>query len=164
MNNRKTILIALSSIVVICLLVLGVPYIPGSTLAQNGDDKNSSQSSSEVVVNDGSSVSVSSASEVVVEDLVVGSGPEAVAGATITVDYIGTNTNGTKFASTLDSGEPFSFVLGAGEVIQGWDQGVAGMKVGGKRKLTIPAELGDGSRIFESNSTSIFEVELLEVS
>ena len=102
------------------------------------------------------------------EDLVVGSGAEAVAGKTVSVHYTGKLTDGTKFDSSLDRGDPFSFRLGAGQVIKGWDQGVAGMKVGGKRLLTVPPELGYGQRGFPGaippNSTLVFEVELLGVS
>lgn len=104
-----------------------------------------------------------------VEDLVVGTGAEAVNGATVTVHYIGTLVSGKKFDSSLDRGQPFSFPLGAGRVIRGWDEGVQGMKVGGKRKLTIPPELGYGSAdvgggLIPPNSTLIFEVELLAVN
>lgn len=104
--------------------------------------------------------------ELVVEDLKVGTGAEAVAGKKVTVNYKGTLTDGTQFDSSYDRGVPFNFVLGAGEVIEGWDQGVAGMKVGGMRKLTIPPMLGYGAQAIGSipaNSTLIFEVELLEV-
>jgi FKBP-type peptidyl-prolyl cis-trans isomerase FkpA len=104
-----------------------------------------------------------------VVDLVVGQGPEAVSGKRVSVHYTGTLTSGKKFDSSLDRGKPFGFTLGAGEVIKGWDQGVAGMKVGGKRKLTIPPELAYGNRavggdLIPANSTLVFEVELLGVS
>ncbi len=101
-----------------------------------------------------------------VEDVKVGTGDEAVANKKVTVHYTGTLTDGTKFDSSVDRGTPFTFTLGAGEVIQGWDQGVAGMKVGGKRKLTIPPSLGYGSQAngpIPANSTLIFDVELLKV-
>lgn len=105
--------------------------------------------------------------DLVIEDLVVGTGKEAVAGNRITVNYSGTLLNGTKFDSSYDRGVPFSFTLGAGEVIAGWDQGFSGMKVGGKRKLTIPSHLGYGAQGAGSdippNSTLVFEVELLNV-
>jgi FKBP-type peptidyl-prolyl cis-trans isomerase len=101
------------------------------------------------------------------EDLVVGDGVEAVTGKSVSVHYTGWLTNGTKFDSSVDRGTPFSFDLGRGRVIKGWDEGVAGMKVGGKRKLTIPANLGYGARgaggVIPPNATLVFEVELLGV-
>jgi FKBP-type peptidyl-prolyl cis-trans isomerase len=102
-----------------------------------------------------------------IDELEVGTGKEAKAGAMVSVHYVGTLTDGSKFDSSRDRGRPFSFPLGAGRVIQGWDQGVAGMKVGGKRKLTIPPELGYGARgfppVIPANATLVFEVELLDV-
>ncbi|AKF83999.1 FKBP-type peptidyl-prolyl cis-trans isomerase [Myxococcus sp. MISCRS1] len=102
-----------------------------------------------------------------VEDSKVGTGTEATAGKSVTVHYVGTLTDGKKFDSSRDRGQGFTFRLGAGQVIQGWDQGVAGMKVGGVRKLTIPPELGYGSRgaggVIPPNATLVFEVELLDV-
>jgi FKBP-type peptidyl-prolyl cis-trans isomerase FkpA len=102
-----------------------------------------------------------------VEDVKVGTGAEAVAGRSVTVHYVGTLTNGSKFDSSRDRNQGFTFRLGAGQVIQGWDKGVAGMKVGGVRKLTIPPDMGYGARgyppVIPPNSTLVFEVELLEV-
>lgn len=109
---------------------------------------------------------VTQATELVIEDLTSGTGAEAVIGKVVTVNYLGTLTNGTKFDSSYDRGTPFSFTLGDGDVIQGWDKGVVGMKVGGKRKLTIPSNLGYGDRdlgVIPPNSTLVFEVELLKV-
>ncbi len=101
-----------------------------------------------------------------IEDLAVGEGREAKRGDVVEVHYTGWLTDGKKFDASVGR-EPFSFTLGAGEVIQGWDRGVAGMKVGGKRKLTIPPELGYGDRGFPGaippRSTLVFEVELLDV-
>ncbi len=101
-----------------------------------------------------------------VEDQVVGTGKEAASGDTVTVNYLGTLENGTKFDSSYDRNQPFTTQIGVGQVIKGWDEGIVGMKVGGKRKLTIPASLGYGSQDMGSippNSTLIFEVELLDV-
>lgn len=107
-----------------------------------------------------------SGGEMKTEDIKVGEGAEAQDGKTVKVHYVGTLTDGTKFDSSRDRNEPFEFTLGAGQVIQGWDEGVKGMKVGGVRKLTIPPELGYGAQdlgTIPPNSTLIFEVELLEV-
>lgn len=105
--------------------------------------------------------------ELIKEDLKAGNGAEATSGKKVSVHYVGTLTNGKKFDSSRDRSEPFKFTLGAGQVIKGWDQGVAGMKVGGLRKLTIPAALGYGARgfppVIPPDSTLVFEVELLGV-
>lgn len=102
-----------------------------------------------------------------IQDIVVGTGQEAKAGKTLSVNYVGTLEDGTKFDSSIDRGEPFSFVLGAGQVIKGWDQGFAGMKVGGKRILVIPPSLGYGSSgaggVIPPNATLVFEVELVSI-
>ena len=115
-----------------------------------------------------SSESSASAGSLVIEDEVTGGGPAAKTGDSVTVHYTGWLTDGTKFDSSVDRNEPFSFVLGAQEVIAGWDLGVAGMKVGGKRKLTIPPELGYGARgaggVIPPNATLVFEVELLKIN
>jgi len=101
------------------------------------------------------------------EDKKVGTGAVAEAGKSVSVHYTGWLTDGTKFDSSKDHGQPFAFQLGAGQVIKGWDQGVAGMKVGGIRKLTIPPSLGYGEQgaggVIPPNATLVFEVELLGV-
>ena len=111
--------------------------------------------------------STTTASGLVFEELTVGSGNTATAGQKVSVHYTGWLTNGTKFDSSKDRGEPFVFPLGKGHVIRGWDEGVAGMKVGGKRKLMIPAKLAYGARgagdDIPPNADLVFEVELLKV-
>ena len=106
-------------------------------------------------------------SQLIIEDLTTGQGDEAVKGQTVIVHYTGWLTDGTQFDSSRDRNDPFDFPLGAGHVIRGWDEGVAGMKVGGTRRLTIPPEMGYGSRgaggVIPPNATLVFEVELLAV-
>ncbi|MFO0700450.1 MAG: FKBP-type peptidyl-prolyl cis-trans isomerase [Nitrospira sp.] len=136
----------LSSVVVMALLSLTCGV--GGTMAENTPE-------------------VTTPSGLKYVDQVVGTGEVAVAGQTANVHYTGWLENGKKFDSSVDRGQPFSFPLGAGRVIKGWDEGVQGMKVGGKRKLTIPSELGYGSRgaggVIPPNATLIFDVELLGV-
>jgi len=107
--------------------------------------------------------------ELLIEDIIVGEGDEANDFNKVVVNYTGSLTDGSVFDSSLNPGrEPFTFTLGSGSVIKGWDLGVKGMKVGGKRKLTIPPELGYGENgagsVIPPGSTLIFEVDLLEVS
>ncbi|MCC6808586.1 MAG: FKBP-type peptidyl-prolyl cis-trans isomerase [Deltaproteobacteria bacterium] len=102
-----------------------------------------------------------------IENLKAGAGAEAKPGMNVTVHYVGTLTSGEKFDSSRDRNEGFTFELGAGEVIKGWDQGVAGMKIGEVRKLTLPPHLAYGARgfppVIPANATLVFEVELLSV-
>jgi FKBP-type peptidyl-prolyl cis-trans isomerase FkpA len=106
-------------------------------------------------------------SDLVSEDLVVGSGPAAKVGDTVSVHYTGTLTNGQQFDSSLDRGQPFTFTIGVSSVIQGWHDGLVGMQPGGVRKLTIPPELAYGAQgaggVIPPNATLIFEIELLEI-
>lgn len=105
-------------------------------------------------------------SQLKIEDLIIGSGKETKNGDKIEVNYIGTLTNGQKFDSSYDRKQTFEFTLGNHEVIQGWDQGIIGMKEGGKRKLTIPPELAYGNKNIgpiAANSTLVFEVELIKI-
>ena len=112
--------------------------------------------------------SIMTDSGLVIEELTVGSGDEACAGQHVTVHYTGWLTDGTKFDSSRDRGDPFDFPLGRRHVIAGWDEGVQGMKVGGSRRLTIPSDLGYGPRgaggVIPPNATLLFEVELLAIN
>jgi FKBP-type peptidyl-prolyl cis-trans isomerase len=106
------------------------------------------------------------AQDLKIEDLQVGTGPEVKSGDTVVIHYKGTLTDGTPFDSSYDRNEPYETQIGVGTVIKGWDLGVVGMKVGGKRKLTIPANLAygeQGSGQIPPNATLIFELELLEI-
>jgi FKBP-type peptidyl-prolyl cis-trans isomerase len=153
----------LKTLAAMCLLVI---LIAGCTKKEE----------SPVVEKDAGALAVShaipqpgqSVTELKIEDVEVGTGSEVLAGKAVTVHYTGWLTNGTKFDSSKDRGQPFTFKLGAGQVIKGWEQGVAGMKVGGKRKLTIPPSLGYGANgagdVIPPNATLVFEVELLGVN
>ena len=132
------------------------------------DKTNSTQATKE------STTMTTNITELVKKDTVIGTGREAEAGLNVTVHYTGwlydpsrEDGKGKKFDSSVDRGDPFNFSLGAGQVIQGWDQGFAGMKIGGKRTLIIPAEMGYGARgaggVIPPNATLIFDVELLGV-
>lgn len=111
---------------------------------------------------------ITTASGLIIEDTIQGSGEIASAGQTVTVHYTGWLTDGRKFDSSKDRQEPFEFLLGGRRVIAGWDEGVVGMKIGGTRTLTIPPGLGYGSRgaggVIPPNATLVFEVELLGLS
>lgn len=102
-----------------------------------------------------------------IDDLKIGTGATAISGQEVTVHYTGKLTDGKKFDSSFDRNKPFKFILGEGQVISGWDKGVAGMKIGGKRKLTIPPEMAYGQSgvpgVIPPNSTLVFEIELLGV-
>lgn len=126
-----------------------------------------SSSSNSCIGAKGPGTPVTTASGLQYEDLVLGNCAQAMVGKQITVHYVGTLTDGTKFDSSRDRNQPFSFALGTGAVIAGWDEGIAGMKVGGTRRLTIPANLGYGDQgrppTIPGGATLIFEVELLDV-
>ena len=106
-------------------------------------------------------------SDLVIEDVAIGSGAVAASGDSVTVHYVGTLLNGTQFDSSYSRNQPFTFRIGAGQVIQGWERGVPGMRVGGKRRLTIPPSLGYGNQAngpIPANSTLRFEIDLLSIA
>ncbi|TMQ50322.1 MAG: FKBP-type peptidyl-prolyl cis-trans isomerase [Candidatus Eisenbacteria bacterium] len=142
----------------------------GSTAATTSSSSSSSSpqgTAAEPSVNPDAAAGEKAVAGLKIDDLKVGEGAVAETGKTVKVHYTGTLTDGTKFDSSLDRGEPFSFQLGAGQVIRGWDEGVKGMRVGGKRKLTIPPDMGYGAAgappKIPPNATLMFEIELLEV-
>lgn len=157
------VLLAVAGVIVVGMLL----YKPAPSQKTSQDLSSDQSSATSGVELAGQGEDMDETKELVIKDLLVGTGLEAVAGKTVSVHYEGRLTNGQKFDSSKDRKQPFSFKLGAGQVIQGWDQGVAGMKVGGKRKLVIPPSLGYGAQgagnVIPPNATLVFEVELLKV-
>lgn len=155
MNKQKGIAVTIA-VVVVLLLVGGTALWNNFTnINNNNSQKQMSQQQNQP-----------QAPQVQIKDLTVGNGDIAVAGKDVTVNYTGVFADGKKFDSSLDRGIPFTFKLGSGMVIKGWDIGIEGMKVGGKRILVIPPELGYGSQAYgpiPASSTLIFQVELLGV-
>lgn len=166
--NEKTIV---AGVLAVAVLLLGAAWYSNSQRGRvTTDTQNSGQNAGDIAADNTNNTSNTQpnmqATELKVTDTVVGTGAEAVVGSTVSVHYTGTLTNGQVFDSSIPRGEAFSFQLGGGQVIQGWDIGIQGMKVGGKRTLVIPASLAYGDRAIGSipaNSTLVFEVELLDV-
>ncbi len=135
--------------VIVAIVVVGLFFVFGGSIFTNNSNK-----------------SVNQTNQVMIEDTVLGTGDTAQTGSRVVVHYTGTFTDGKVFDSSVSRGEPFQFILGSGQVIKGWDDGIAGMRVGGKRTLTIPSELGYGPKDYgpiPGGSTLIFQVELLKV-
>jgi len=150
MKDKKTIIIVLIAVVLVGVLI-GGGLISGLFTKTNKIQDTTMQNTN---------------AQLQIKDATEGTGDVAVAGKTVTVHYTGVFSNGTKFDSSVDRGTPFTFTLGSGMVIKGWDIGVEGMKVGGKRILVIPPDLAYGANDYgpiPGNSTLIFEIELLDV-
>lgn len=156
-TNKSNSLLWIGAAVLAVLLVLAWIFVINRP---NSDDQPAAAAGA------GSGEEQVQGAELGIEDVSIGTGAEARAGQTVAVHYVGTLTDGTKFDSSRDRGEPFTFTLGAGQVIQGWELGVSGMREGGVRNLVIPPELGYGERdlgAIPPNSTLLFEVELISI-
>lgn len=169
MNITHTgIAVALAVAVALGFLAFGTPILkPLTGTVADSETVGTTTSSTELPMDLSLAAGESLPTELVVTDVVVGSGPEATPGQMVTVHYVGALPDGTVFDASTNRGEPFTFQLGAGQVIRGWDEGVAGMKVGGKRRLVIPPDLAYGNQavggVIPANATLLFEVELLAV-
>jgi FKBP-type peptidyl-prolyl cis-trans isomerase FkpA len=165
-TSSKTASIRVVLAVSIAFALAGAAGCTKKENAPSGDTQSANTAATAQTANTAAPTSAA-VTELKIEDLKVGNGAEAKPGQQVTVHYTGWLTDGKKFDSSLDRGQPFKFQLGASQVIQGWDKGVAGMKVGGKRKLTIPPQMGYGERgaggVIPPNATLVFEVELLGV-
>ncbi len=162
LNKTISTPIALTIILILAIIV-GVVNYWGHTEIQN-----IRLEAAELNIPEKEEIKEEETEEVKIEILEEGNGEEAKNGDTISVHYIGTLKDGTKFDSSLDRGQPFAFILGIGQVIKGWDLGVLGMKVGEKRKLTIPSALGYGKTgvpgVIPPDAVLVFEIELLSIS
>jgi FKBP-type peptidyl-prolyl cis-trans isomerase len=171
MNMQTGIAVAIALIVIVLFFVFG--FTGGFSDFGSQQAPVTTQETTDMQSTLGSNIQATVASvdlpritDLYVKDITVGTGAEATAGSQITVNYVGTLTDGTVFDSSIPRGTPFSFVLGSGQVIQGWERGFAGMKEGGTRVLIIPASLGYGAQAIgpiPANSMLVFEVELLKV-
>ena len=161
--TQTGIAVALALAVVILFFILPGLWPFGGPQQAPGE-----QANTQITTQPDTSAPMTTADKLEVTDETVGTGAAVAAGDTVTVNYVGSLTNGTVFDASANHGSTgFSFTLGVGQVIKGWDEGIAGMKVGGKRKLVIPAELAYGSQgagnVIPPNATLVFEVELLKV-
>lgn len=170
MNPTQTgIAVALALAVALGFLAFGTPMLSSLTGAQSADPMavGTSTSLTENSVDLSLAPGEALPNDLVITDTVMGSGAEATPGSMVTVNYVGALPDGTVFDASANHGQPFTFQLGAGQVIRGWDEGVAGMKVGGKRRLVIPPGMAYGNQavggVIPANATLLFEVELVAV-
>ena len=172
-SNKTKVSLLLTSCLLLALCA-GCKAESSNKEAGNKEHSTASNNSTQTLPNKESTAMTTNITELIKKDTVEGTGREAEAGLNVTVHYTGwlydpskEDGKGKKFDSSVDRGDPFNFFLGGGQVIQGWDQGFAGMKIGGKRTLIIPAEMGYGARgaggAIPPNATLIFDVELLGV-
>ncbi len=171
MNVTGTgIAVALAVVVALGFLALGTPFLSSFGVTNPLNQETTATTTNSTATTSPMDLSLapgeSLPTQLVITDIVVGTGAEAVPGSTVTVHYTGALPDGTVFDSSVGRG-PFTFGLGSGQVIKGWDQGVAGMKVGGKRRLVIPSELAYGNQavggVIPANATLLFDVELISV-
>ena len=166
-NEKTAIYVSLAVILFFFAAASVVGFVSKGKIVDEDSSSKNSASLSELTAETEKTPEIIDINGMKIVDTVVGTGEEAGAGKVVTVHYTGTLTDGTKFDSSVDRGQPFQFILGAGQVIQGWEQGFAGMKVGGKRSLMIPANMAYGDRAIgaiPANSTLLFYVELLGVN
>jgi len=156
MENNKKDLVSLVLILVVIVAVFYILMKPKDLNAPLDNNTTTNEQDNQIMEN------------LKIETIQEGAGEGAKNGDNVTVHYTGTLIDGTKFDSSVDRGQPFTFNLGSGQVIQGWEQGILGMKVGEKRKLTIPSEMGYGERgagnIIPPNATLIFDVEMIGIN
>lgn len=160
-TNRPVLLIVAA---VVILFIAGTIYIRGTG---KSDTPSTESDSSDIITESPMNDDDTRLSDLLIEDIVVGTGKEAQSGSLVSVNYAGTFEDGTEFDSSYKRGVPFEFTVGQGRVIKGWDMGLVGMKEGGKRKLIIPPHLAYGEDgapgAIPPNSTLVFEIELLKV-
>ncbi len=167
MNRQELITLGIGVVVIVGFFILGRGALSSKTTLETMQEEQKQQAqSTQAAQTNGEPQNISTDSNVEIYDVAVGTGAEAKAGMAVAVHYVGTFIDGRKFDSSVDRGTPFEFVLGAGQVIKGWDVGVQGMKIGGKRHLVIKPEYGYGSSgvgPIPGNTTLLFDVELLGV-